>query len=130
MVSSTTFVDVTGLTAALVTGSNYRFEADLFATAGASGGTKVQINCTGTATNVVYDGVAWAAGALVNQARATSLAVAVATSTTAVTPTFRVVGNITAANSGTLSVQIAQVASTTTTTFILAGSMLTVFQVT
>jgi hypothetical protein len=125
---STTFANVTGLSAAVVTAGTYSFEAVLFATAGATGGTKVQIACTAGASNVIYDGVSYAAGALINQARSTALLAAVATATTATTPTFRVIGNLTTITTGALTVQIAQVAATTTSTVILGGSFMQVFQ--
>jgi hypothetical protein len=102
----------------------------LFLTAGSTGGAKVAVACVASASNIVYEVQSYDAGALLNQGRATALGVAVASATSSVTPTFRVVGEITAATTGALTMQMAQVAATTTTTFVLAGSFLKVFQVT
>jgi hypothetical protein len=53
--SNTTLSAVTGLTATLVAGKKYRFEAELFVDADATGGSKFTMNGTATATSVIYE---------------------------------------------------------------------------
>lgn len=129
VVSTTTLANITGLSASLAATSSYYFESRLYVTAGSTGGAQVAIGGTAGISNIVYEAQSFAAGALVAEGRATALLAALATSTAAVAPTFKIVGTVTTnATAGTLTVQIAQVAATTTTTVVLQGSTLQVFQ--
>ncbi|MGB8632681.1 MAG: hypothetical protein WCD69_25445 [Xanthobacteraceae bacterium] len=132
-VSSTTLLAVGGLSVALPSTSTLFFRSYLYMTCGSTGGAKVSINFSQSVANIVYDAFSFSQGALTGQARATALTVAIVAATTLAantTPTSEIRGTITTNSSGTLTVQIAQVAATTTTTLALAGSLLEVYQVT
>lgn len=52
--SDTTLANITGLTFTTVSGGKYRFRANLFLSCGSSGGAKVAISGTTTATTIAY----------------------------------------------------------------------------
>jgi hypothetical protein len=128
VLSSTTQAAIQNLSASLAATSNYLFQATVFVTAGSTGGSQVSVTAPGTPSNIIYEAQSFAAGALVNEGRATANSVVLATSTAAVVPTFKIVGQVSTNASGTLTINIAQVAATTTTTVVLAGSHLQVWQ--
>ncbi len=132
-VSSTTLLNVTGLSIPLPATSTFFFRANLYMTCGSTGGATVGVNFTQSVNAIIYDAVGFSQGGLSGQGRATTLAVAITAATTLAantTPTAEIRGTITTNSSGTLTMQIAQVVATTTTTLALSGSMLEVFQVT
>ncbi len=115
-----TLADITGLTANVAAGKTYRFEAKLYTTSSSSGGIKVAIAGTATATAIVYEGLTTNAG-LITQSRSVALAGAVG-GVTAVTASYVVItGTITVNAAGTLTVQSARNAASGTTS-ILVGS--------
>ncbi len=119
--SDTTLANITGLTATVVAGKIYRFEAILFTSSNVAGGVKVAIAGTATATAIVYEGLTTDAG-LTTQTRATALGTAVG-GVTAVTAGFiKIYGTITVNAAGTLRVQFAQNASNGTASSVLVGS--------
>lgn len=117
--SSTTLANVTGLTFTTVNSGVYRFKANLFLSCGASGGAKVSISGTNTATAIWY---------LVSLRTATAFVGEVNTAldgdygTTAAHVFGEINGYIDVANGGTLTVQFAQNASDGTASKVLAGS--------
>jgi len=118
--TNTTLSDITGLTATLVAGKIYRFEAKLYTTSDVAGGVKFAIAGTATATNIIYEGLTTDAG-LTTQSRAAALATAVG-AVTAVTAAYTVItGTITVNAAGTLTVQFAENAATVTSS-VLVGS--------
>ena len=125
--ATTTLANVGNLTVSLLTNTAYQFDAVLFATAGSTGGAKIAVAYTGTATSAVYEMVSFNT-ALLTEIYTTTLGAALTAATSATTPCIRIVGNIVASTAGTLAIQIAQQASTSTSTVILAGSTLRVFQ--
>ena len=120
--SSTTLSDVTGLTATVVAGKTYRFEATLYTTSGISGGVKTAIAGTCTATNIIAQEFTTSSGSLQSSNRSTSLA-GVLTNITLVSAAYTVIkGTITVNAAGTLTVQFAQNASDGTASSVLVGS--------
>ena len=117
--SDTTLANVTGLTYTTVNSGVYRFKANLFLSCGASGGAKVAISGTNTATTIWY---------LVSLRTATAFVGEVNTAldgdygTTAAHVLCEINGYINVANGGTLTVQFAQNASNGTASIVLAGS--------
>lgn len=117
--TTTTLGDVTGLTATVVAGKIYRFEATLFSTSDVAGGIKAAIGGTATATSIRYEVLITDAG-LTTQGRQTALAGA--TGVTAVTAALiKIEGTITVNAAGTITCQAAQNANTGTTS-VLTGS--------
>jgi hypothetical protein len=117
--SDTTLANVTGLTFTTASGGKYRFHANLFLSCGASGGAKVAISGTNTATKIQY---------LISLRTATAFVGEVNTAlggdygTTAAHVLGEIVGYIDVNEGGTLTVQLAQNASNGTATTALAGS--------
>jgi len=119
--SDTTLANITGLTATVVAGKIYRFEATLFTSSNIAGGVKATIAGTATATSIRYEGMTTDAG-VTTQTRATALGTAVG-AVTAVTAGFiKIEGLITVNAAGTLTVQFAQNASNGTASSVLVGS--------
>jgi len=116
--SSTTLTNVTGLTYTVASGGKYRFQAMLFTTCGASGGVKVAMSGTATATLII--GLVEALGAQYEAWQFTALDEA--EGETAIDFAVRIDGYITVNAGGTLTVQFAQNASNGTASFVLAGS--------
>lgn len=130
--SSATLANVPGLSLNVLginndntTFATYVFRAVLAVTSNGSGGIKVAIGGTATATSVTY--TAWSYGGTVLEAvnTATSLGTAVGGSTTAVTNVI-IEGSIVTATPGTLTVEAAQNASFATPTTV---NLLSSFQV-
>lgn len=124
--SSTTLVDVTGLTATLTAGRTYSFEAKLFVTDAAAGGVQAAISGTATATNIQYTGFTVADNAIKGLTNATALGTAVASTLTTITVGImvQIYGTITVNAAGTLTVQMAQNTSNGTATVAKQGSYL------
>lgn len=125
--SNVTLANITGLTVNVAAAGNYRFRAVLFTTASASGGVQAAIAGTATATNIIYEGILYAAGAIVNQTRASALATAVGSSASATVGTIIIEGQITVNAAGTLTVQFAQNTSNASASTVLQGSTFQVF---
>lgn len=119
--SDTTLANVTGLTATVVAGKFYRFEATLYTSSNVAGGVKAAIAGTATATAIVYEGITTDAG-LSTQTRATALATAVGAVTAVTAGYIRITGTIQVNAAGTLTVQFAQNASNGTASSVLVGS--------
>jgi len=116
--SSTTLANVTGLTYTVASGGKYRFQAMLFTTCGASGGVKVAMSGTATATLII--GLVEALGAQHEAWQFTALDEA--EGETAIDFAVRIDGYITVNAGGTLTVQFAQNASNGTASVVKAGS--------
>ena len=125
--SDTTLANITGLTATVVAGKIYRFEACLFTSSNVAGGVKVAIAGTATATAIVYEGISTDAG-LATQTRATALATAVGAVTAVTAAYIYITGLITVNAAGTLTVQFAQNASNGTASSVLVGSTFVITQ--
>ena len=119
--TNTTLADVTGLTATLVAGKIYRFEAKLYTTSDVGGGVKVAIAGTATATAIIYEGLTINAGTT-TQSRGTALATTVGAVTAVTAAYITITGTITCNAAGTLTVQFAQNASNATASSVLVGS--------
>jgi hypothetical protein len=128
VVSTTTMTAIANMSCTIVTGGVYSIEASLFATAGGSGGTQITLACSTAVSNIVYQINAYAGSTLVNGNQYSALLQALP-ATTAVNPSFQLFGTVIAGNQGVLSAQVAQVASTTTTTNVLKGSMFRVLRI-
>lgn len=122
--TTTTLGNITGLTATLVAGKIYRFEATLHTTSNVAGGIKVAIAGTATATAIIYEALVTDTGAT-TQGRTTTIGTAVA-GVTAVTAAYvRIVGLITVNAAGTLTVQAAQNANVGTTSVLVGSTFVT-----
>lgn len=121
-VANTTLNDVTGLTATLVAGATYAFEAILFVTASAAGGSKYTVAGTTTATAIIYDITLTNEGtsALAITSRQTALGGA-AGQAGATSGLCWIAGLITVNAAGTLTVQFAQNVANGTSS-VLVGS--------
>jgi len=129
VVTSTALVAVGGMSFTLEALKKYTFEANLFTTATATAGVRAGLGGTVTAGSVIYEGITFNGGAIVTQTRATALGTAVGGNTTATTAMIMIRGEITvtANGAGTLSVQFAQNAATSTSS-VLVGSYFTVLE--
>lgn len=116
--SNTTLANVTGLTFTTVSAGVYRFTVALFTTCGASGGVKVAMSGTTTATAII--GCAEFLGPSHEAMQFTALDEA--EGETAVDYSIRIEGYIQVNVGGTLTVQFAQNASNGTASTVLAGS--------
>ena len=119
---NTTLSDVTGLSVTVTAGSTYGLKGVLFLTSGSSGGVKVAIAGTATATSIVYDGLLFSNGTISAQTRVTSLGSTVCAATAVLTTQCQIEGTITVNAGGTLTIQFAQNASNGTTSSVLVGS--------
>lgn len=120
--SNTTLANITGLSATLIAGITYAFEAVLFTTSNVAGGVKFAISGTATATAIIYEAVVMDAAVIAAQTRATSLSTAVGGVTAVTAAICRITGTITVNAAGTLTVQFAQNASNGTASSVLVGS--------
>lgn len=127
--SSTTLVNVTGLTFTVSSSTAYQFEAHLFTTSNSAGGVKAAIAGTATATNIAYEGNTESGGTW-TQTRSAALAGTVG-AVTAVTAAYIVIKGLIEVNAGgTLTVQFAQNVSNGTASVVLRGSYFKVQKVT
>jgi hypothetical protein len=122
-----TLTDVAGLSANVVAGQTYSFDAYLSCTAGA-GGVKAAIGGTATAASIIYDGYLLDTNAIKGQAHSAALGGAVASSltTAAAGLIVRIHGAITVNVGGTLTVQFAQNTANAAASVVKAGSWLRV----
>jgi len=120
--TNTTLADVTGLTADVIAGQTYQFEACLLLTASGANGFKVAIGGTCTATRM--DAYGWGANgtgfAPLAQATNVALGTAIAAQTTAAI-IAEVKGTIVVNAGGTLTLMFAQNAASGTSS-VLIGS--------
>jgi len=116
--SSTTLANVTGLTHTVASGGKYVFQAMLFTTCGASGGVKVAMSGSATATAII--GMVEMMGGTYEATQFTALNEA--EGETAQDVGVRIDGYITVNAGGTLTVQFAQNASNGTASVVKAGS--------
>lgn len=129
--SSITLSDITGLTANVAAGRTYRFEAILYTSSAITGGVKVAIGGTATATNIIYEAEVHQGGLTVvtGTQRATALATTVGDVTAVTTAKVKITGTITVNAAGTLTVQFAQNASDGTASSVLVGSNFIITQI-
>jgi hypothetical protein len=127
--SSTTLVNVTGLTANMTTGRTYRFEAMLYTTANGLGGIRSTINGTVGVTTLVYDGILYNSTTIAQARKTTTLGQLVGVSTTASVGTILIRGTIKASSNGAFNIQFAQNVSDPGASTVLAGSYLQVTQI-
>jgi hypothetical protein len=118
-ISDTTLANITGLTFTTASGGKYRFHANLFLSCGASGGAKVAISGTNTATKIQYLTSLRTTTAFVGEV---NTALDGDYGTTAAHVLGEIVGYIDVNEGGTLTVQFAQNASNGTASIVLAGS--------
>lgn len=119
--SDITLANIPGLSVNVAAAGNYYFRAVLILTCNASGGSKVAIAGTATATTINYSGCAWSAAAIGAASNATALGTAVAAATAAHV-CCEIEGTIQVNAAGTLTVQFAQNASFATQSSVLVGS--------
>jgi hypothetical protein len=120
--STTTLADVLTSPASLIAGASYRFEAMLPATAGASGGMKIAIGGTCTATDFTASGWNYNGTTLNAMDNTTTKGNPIAAAT-AVTTYVLVRGKIKVNAAGTLTLQMAQNASNGTNSSLLVGGV-------
>jgi len=115
--SDTTLADITGLTHTVVTGGVYRLRAILFVISGASGGVKVAISGSATATTINYS-------CIINLVQISSTLTAIDASfgATAVFNKVTIDGWIDVAAGGTLTIKFAQNVSNGTASTVYPGS--------
>lgn len=117
--SDTTLANITGLTFTTASGGKYRFKANLFLSCGASGGAKVAISGTNTATKIQYLTSLRTTTAWVGEV---NTALDGDYGTTAAHVMAIIDGYIDVNEGGTLTVQFAQNASNNTASIVLEGS--------
>ena len=123
--SDATLADVTGLSHTVVSGGKYVFTAMLFTTSGATGGVKVAVSGTATATAII--GLVEMLGASYEGTQFTALNEAEGEA--AIDYGVRIEGYITVNAGGTLTIQFAQQASNGTASVVKAGSWFKVVKV-
>lgn len=126
--SDTTLANVTGLSVTVEAGKTYYFEAILYTTCHATGGLKMAIAGTCTATAVIYQGICFGNGGTTASTRATALGTGIS-ATGGTAERMHITGTITVNAGGTLTVQFAQAASHATASSVLVGSIFTVQQI-
>lgn len=109
--SDTTLANVTGLTRNIEAARAYAFRAVIATTAAATGGVKLAVSGTATATAIFYEGTLETGAAIIAKTRATALDTTVCASTTTTAGTCRIEGVIVVNTGGTLTIQFAQNAS-------------------
>lgn len=119
--SSTALSPITGLTATLVAGKKYRFEAILYTSSNVAGGVQADISGTCTATAIIYEGLTTNAGTT-TQGRGTALSTSVGGITAVTAAYIRITGLITVNAAGTLTVRFAQNTSNVAASSVLVGS--------
>lgn len=126
--SDTTLANVTDLTANVLASGVYAFRAYLSTTAGASGGMKVAISGTATATSISVNATNKNGTTINANSKATALDSAVGAAT-AVTTDIIIEGTIVVNAAGTLTVQMAQNASNGTASSVLVNSNFSVTRI-
>lgn len=129
VISSTTYVDATGLTFSVAAGGVYLFEHNLIANTGATGVLKAQLL---SSANVNMGATNWGTGASSPSSFSAATAATAAGTTIqihgAAGPNNRSIGRgfIYATNAATITVQFAQVGSEAVNTTLKAGSWISV----
>ena len=128
--NDTTLADITGLSATLIAGKTYDFEAILETTSNIATGVQFAIAGTCTATTINYRASVTDGTTIGANSRATALGTAVGGVTAVTAAQCRITGTIVVANAGTLTVQFAEnVGVAATTSSVLVGSTFKVWQV-
>lgn len=122
--SDTTLANITGLTRNVEAGRAYAFEAELSTTSANTGGVKLAISGTATATSIDYEGILFEGTAISAKTRATALDTAVCAVTAVTAATCKIRGVIVVNAGGTLTVQFAQNASDGGASTVLANQAL------
>lgn len=121
--SSAVLSNITGLTATLVAGNSYYFEATLWVAANSAGGTQFSIAGTATATAVIYSLIMMDESTNVPTLIARETALGNGDGQTGTTSgTVKIYGTITCNAGGTLTVQFAQNASNAAASTVAVGS--------
>lgn len=118
---NTTMANITGLSVDLTAGATYNFTAHLTGTASASGGVKVQMSGTCTATSITY--TAWNYNGSTINAVGTATSLNSALGATAAYTDIMIEGSIAVNSAGTLTVQGAQNVAVGTTTFLVNSNL-------
>jgi len=119
--SDTNLANIPGLSATLVAGQTYTFEAVLFVTSGATGVNKTAVSGTCTATSIIYDSLRLITAGFPTLVRATALDTSSAGSTSG-SVQILIRGTIVVNAGGTLTIQFAQNVSSANTSSVLVGS--------
>lgn len=128
--NSTTLVNVTGLTFNVVAGRRYAFEVDAHTTSANTGGIKLAIAGTATATWFLSEGVMFENAGVVDQTRTTTIGNVTSAHTTCLAAYSIIHGTILVNAGGTLTLQFAQNAANATPSVLLRGSTMIVHDVT
>lgn len=126
--SSTTLINITGLTVTVVAGQTYSFLGVLYTTSNVAAGVKAAVAGTATTTSIVYEGQATASSAISAQTRGAALATTVAAVTAVTAARIDISGTITVNAGGTLTLQFAQNVSNAAASIVLRGSWFKVWQ--
>lgn len=127
--SSTTLVNVPGLSATVIPGATYAFRAVLPTTSGASGGTKAALGGTSTWTSINTSSLTYTASAVaVNQGTTATPGTSIAGATASNILTI-LEGTVVINAAGTLTVMFAQNASNGTASVVLANANFTVVRI-
>jgi hypothetical protein len=126
--ATATLANINGLSATLIAGRTYRFEANVQVTANAAaGGVQLAVGGTATIANIIYDGYLTNAAGTAAYAQAVALNTAVASAAVAAPLTGFIKGTVTVgATGGTLTIQAAQNTANATATTVAQGSTMTV----
>jgi len=120
--TNTTLASITGLTATLVAGKTYRFEANLYIDADVVGGSKYDMSGTATATSIIYELVMVDNTTNANTITSRGTALASSVGQAGTTAGFvKITGLITVNGAGTLTPRFSQNASSGTSS-VLVGS--------
>ncbi len=125
--SSVTPVAITGLSATVVAGKTYRFEAKLYNTTDA-GGSRTTISGTATATAIIYNTTQYTTGTINVGAQSTALNAEIAANSNGV-GFIDIVGTITVNAGGTLVPKFAQSSSNPVASSIKVGSTFVVTEI-
>lgn len=124
--------DIPGLTAMVITGKTYKFEAILYTSADPAAGIRFAFGGAATATSFIASAITGYSDATnVGTPQVTALGDILGdlTTTTTAGASTRITGTITVATTGTLTVQFAQNVSDGATSSVLIGSTFTVTEI-
>ncbi len=123
--TNTTLAAVTGLTATVVAGKTYEFEATLHLTEDAVGGSKVSIDGTATATNIIYEVTQVDGTVTTNTAQKTAMAGAAGFVSGNTTGYITIKGTITVNAGGTLLPKFSENVSSGTSSVLVGSTFVT-----
>lgn len=124
--ANTTLGNITSLTATLVAGKTYEFEANLHVTADAVGGSKFAIGGTATATSIIYQVTMIDNTSSANTITSRQTAIGGSVGQAGTTSGFCTIkGLITVNAAGTLTAQFAQNAATGTSSILVGSTFVT-----